>query len=83
MVTIRLDFESVAGRDEFLEHFADSEAAVVSEEPGVSVYRPSIDIADPTKIAIIERCVAWRHACWLEYKTGVSAAPRYPPTPRR
>ena len=74
LVTIRLGFESVADRDEFLEHFAESVDKVVSEEPGATVYRPSIDIADPTKIAISERCVTRQHVCWAMSKTDTLTA---------
>ena len=74
LVTIRLDFESVADRDEFLEHFADSVDQVVTEEPGATMYRPSIDIADATKIAIVERCVKQQHVCWATFKTNTLTA---------
>ena len=69
MVTIRLNFESIADRDKMLEHFADSVETVVSEEPGVSSYRAAIDITDPNRAVLIERRVVWQSVQWVECKT--------------
>jgi len=74
VVTVRLAFESVADRDEVLKHFADAAETVTSDEPGVTSYRASIDITDPTKMIFIERCINWLRApqCSTDTHTPLS-----------
>jgi len=59
VVTVRLAFDSVADRDELLKHFAEAAETVTTDEPGVTSYRASIDITDPTKMIFIEGCADW------------------------
>lgn len=58
MSIVRLDFESIADRDEVLEHFSDAADKVASQEPGVPCFRASIDLEDPLKVLLVERCAA-------------------------
>lgn len=63
MVIARLDFESIADRDELLKQSADAAKKVASQEPAVACYRASIDIEEPTKVVLVERC--WTVTCEL------------------